>query len=106
MAVPLRLPRGERQGEVERRALALAALRPDAAAMQLDELLADGEPEAGAVGLLGERVVEPLERLEQALEVDRRDPDAGVGDRDVQRLRLLAETFGRRSRRRPPRDGS
>ena len=61
--------RAERQGEVKRRALALAALRPDPASVQLDELLADGQPEPGAVGLLGERIVEPLEGLEQSLQI-------------------------------------
>src|SRR5512141_14466 len=82
--------RGERQREMERGTVVLAALGPDPAAVELDELLGDREAEAGAVGLLRERVVEPLERLEQPLEIRLRDADAGVGDGDVQRVRLGA----------------
>src|SRR2546422_10891926 len=65
--------RGERQCEVEGRSLALATLRPDASPVQLDEPLADGQSEPGAVGLLCERVVEPLQGLEQPRQVAARN---------------------------------
>src|SRR6185369_3096389 len=91
MGDPLRLRRSQGQGEMKRRALALAALGPDPSAMQLDELLADGQAEPGAVGLLGERIVQTLERLEQALEVAGRDADTGVGDGYVQHIRLVPD---------------
>src|SRR5262245_5201821 len=76
---------------MKRRAMALAALGPNAAAMQLDEFLADGEPETGAVRLLRERIVETLKRLEQSREVSARDADASIGDRHVQRLAFQAD---------------
>src|SRR5262249_18250852 len=76
---------------MERRAVALAAFGPDAAALQLDAFLADGESEAGAVCLLRERIVEALERLEQSRQIGARDPDAGIRDRDVNRVSLAAD---------------
>src|SRR5262247_4897225 len=66
---------GQGDREVERRPLVLPALRPDAAAVQLHELLADGEPESGAAGAAHDRVVELLERLEQPGQVVLPDPD-------------------------------
>src|SRR4030095_6975537 len=54
---------GQGDREVERRPLVLPALRPDAAAVQLHELLADGEPKPGAAGATDHRIVELLERL-------------------------------------------
>src|SRR5688572_20169335 len=71
--------RAQRQREVECRALTFPAFRPDAAPVELDEFLADGEPEPRAVRLLGERIVEALKGLEQACEIGGRDPDAGIG---------------------------
>src|SRR6478672_3106970 len=73
------------------RAMALAALGPDTAAMQLDEFLADGESETGAVRLLRERVVEALERLEESRQVAARNADAGIGHRHVERLAFTAD---------------
>src|SRR5205807_4888346 len=78
----------QRQGEVERRALVLTALRPDAAAVELDELLADRQPEARASGAAGDRIIELLERLEQPRQIVLADPDTGVGDAQPGRVRL------------------
>src|SRR5262249_57649732 len=68
------------QSEMERRALVLTALRPDAAAVELDELLADRQPEARAAGAAGNRVIELLEWLEEPRQVVLADSDAGVSD--------------------------
>src|SRR6185369_10150565 len=67
------------QSEMERRALVLTALRPDAAAVELDELLADRQPEARAPGAARDRIVELLERLEQSRQIVLANTDAGVG---------------------------
>src|SRR5207245_9706184 len=69
--------RGGRR-EMERRSLVLAALGPQAAALDLHELLADGEPEPGPAHLARERRVEPVERLEEPGKVGLADPDAGI----------------------------
>src|SRR5438034_10554880 len=55
----------QRQRELERGSLVLAALRPDATAVELDELLADRKPEPGPAGAPRDRIVQLLERLEQ-----------------------------------------
>src|SRR3989454_1054997 len=73
---------------MERGPLVLAALRPDAAAVQLDELLADRESEPGAAGAAGDGVVELLERLEQVREVVLADADPRVGNAHPDRVRL------------------
>ena len=64
---------------MERRAVALAALGPDAALMILYDLLADAESEAGAVGFSVCR-----ERLEEILRDRRGDALAGILDGDGQ----------------------
>src|SRR3954470_878992 len=61
-------------GEAEHGAAALAALDPDAAAVALDDLPADGEADAGALERLA--VVQSLEHLEDAVAVAGVDPDA------------------------------
>src|SRR5690348_9368808 len=79
---------GQGDREVERRPLVLPALRPDAAAVQLHELLADGEPKPGAAGATDHRIVELLERLEQPGQVVLTDADPGVGDAHPDDIRL------------------
>jgi hypothetical protein len=64
-----RLPRErsgqrERDREMERRPAALCRLDPDAAAMELDEPLADGESESCASGLAGHGTLAMVKRLE------------------------------------------
>src|SRR5439155_15529307 len=75
-----------RQGELEGRPPAGRRLRPDPAAVPLDDLLADGQPDAGA-GVLIARV-QALEDDEDALEVPGLDADAVVPDHE-QPLRVL-----------------
>src|SRR5579884_527116 len=65
-----------RQGEIKRATLARLGLGPDAAAVALDDLAADGQADAGA-GVLLLRV-QPLEDDEDALQVLRVDADAVV----------------------------
>src|ERR1700739_4957653 len=76
---------------MEGRAMALAALGPDTAAMQLDEFLADWQPDTGGVRLLRERVVEALERLEEPRQVPAGDADAGIGHGHVEHLPFTAD---------------
>src|SRR4051812_3309979 len=66
---------------MEPAALAGRRLDPDAPAVALDHLAADGEADAGA-GVLAHRV-QALEHHEDALEVLRLDADAVVADDDV-----------------------
>src|SRR5918997_967944 len=69
-------------GEVdeEGRAPADLALHRDVAAVHLDDLLADGEPEAATPGRPRAVFVHPVEALEELIEVFRRDADARVSD--------------------------
>src|SRR5712664_2563358 len=78
----------QRQRKMEGGPLVLPALRPDTAAVELDELLTDRQAEAGPARAPRDGVVQLLEGLEQAREVLVADPDAGVGHADVDRLRL------------------
>ena len=73
---------GQREGEGA--AVARLALDPDAAAVVFHDLLADGQAEAGAFGLVGERVAYLLEFLEDLGLIGGGDADAGVLDADDQ----------------------
>src|SRR5262245_60503893 len=55
-----------RQLHLEGRALAECRLHPNAAAMHLDDLLGDGEPEARATLGLGKRAVDLVELIKNA----------------------------------------
>ena len=68
--------------EPERRALALARLDGDVAAVRLGDVADDREPEPGAAGAAAAGLVDAVEALEDPLEVARRDPDAVVADLD------------------------
>src|SRR5438128_9943273 len=81
-------PSVQRQREVERGSRVLTALRPDAAAVELDELLADREPEPGPARAPRDRIVQLLEGLEQAREVLRADADPRVRHLHAHGLRL------------------
>src|SRR6185503_5446764 len=70
-----------RQREIEARAIAWTRLHPDAPAMALDHLLADGEADAGARILA--LVEQPLEHHEDALEILRLDADAVIPHFDL-----------------------
>src|ERR1041385_5407624 len=72
-------PDGQR--EPERGALAGLGLDADAAAVELDDALADGQADAGAGVLVA--AVQALEDLEDAVEVARLDADAVVLDGDA-----------------------
>ena len=75
---------GDGQGEGKGAAVAGLAFDPDAAAVVFDDLLADGQAEAGALGLVSERVADLLEALEDFGLVGRCDADTGVTDADDQ----------------------
>src|SRR5690554_4126304 len=68
-----------RQPHVEGAARAFLALYPDAPVVHLDDLLHDGQAEARARRAEDDGVaLAPVESLEDALQVCRRDADAGV----------------------------
>src|SRR5687767_3252500 len=69
---------GDGQGPADGRPLLDGRVEPDVAAVELDDLLAQGQADAGAgIRLLG---VEPLEDHEDPVGVRRFDPDPVVGD--------------------------
>src|SRR6266849_4249419 len=85
VVVPLRRAGGaggveDGDGEVELRAAADFAFDPDAAAMHFDDVLGDGEAQAGAAELAGARSVDAIEALEDARLVGGGDANAGIGD--------------------------
>ena len=84
-------------GEMKRRPLADLALRPDTAAHQLAQALADGEPESRAPVAARGGGIGLAERLEEATEPVRRYPDARVAHGEVD---LVAGSIQRRRRHR------
>src|SRR5690349_13564164 len=80
----------DRQREGEGRPPAQLALDPDPAPVQLDELLRQGQPEAGA--LLLPRLVAPhlAKLLEDSRLVFGGNPDTGIGDRGLDQAVLPA----------------
>src|SRR6184192_1747005 len=74
---------GERQVDVERRALALARGDPDASLHATDELAADVEPEAGAPDASPLLRVDAVELAEDPLLLGSRDADALVPNGDT-----------------------
>ena len=71
---------GDLEGEGERAALTDRAVGRHAAAHRLDQLADDRQTEAGAAAGPVARVVAPIEALEDAAELLRRDAGAGVLD--------------------------
>src|SRR2546430_186156 len=67
---------------MEPRAMAKFALDPDASAVDFDEMLGDGEPQASAAGFAGTGHIDTIETLEDARLVGFGDANAGVGDGD------------------------
>ena len=70
-----------REAEPDAR-LAVARFGPDSAARRLDELLDDRETDPGTAARPVARLLDPVEAVEHALQFVRRDPVAGVDDRD------------------------
>src|SRR5580704_18876750 len=68
----------EGHGKMELRALAHFAIHPEAAAVHLDKMLGDGQPEACAPGFAGARDIHAVEALENAGLVGLRNADASV----------------------------
>ena len=66
--------------EGERGALALAGAHGDLAAVVGGDVADDGQAEPGAAGVAAAGPVDPVEALEDAVEVAGRDADALVGD--------------------------
>src|SRR5262249_8407951 len=92
------LPVDARQGEAERGSAVGPGLGPDASAVKLHDLPADGEADTGAGVLVAG--MQPLEDLEHALLELRIEADPVVVDRD-DRLGLRRKTFHADLRRGP-----
>src|SRR4029077_2827447 len=75
--------RSDRHGELERRAFAWLAFDPDAAAVQLDDLLADREAQAGADHLVRLGALESFVAPEHFAEVFGRNADAVIANSDI-----------------------
>src|SRR6185436_890987 len=73
----------QRQREAEGRAASRRAIDPDCAAVQLDELPRQREPQPGALGLARRVLADLTELLEQLRLIVGRDADARVLDRDL-----------------------
>src|SRR5258708_4451084 len=69
-------------GEMELRTLTRFALDPDAAAVNFDKMLGDGEPQPGAADFAGTGHIDAIEALEDAWLVRPRDADAGIRNRE------------------------
>ena len=71
-----------------------------AAAVRLDDVLDDGQAEAGAAELARARLVDAVEALGQARQILRRHADAGVLDRELDVARRVRRRSAVRQRRR------
>src|SRR5260370_16020072 len=69
-------------GEMELRTLTHFALDPDAAAVNFDKVLGNGEPQPGAADFAGTGHIDAVEALEDARLVRLRDADAGIRNRE------------------------
>src|SRR6185436_3142430 len=78
-----------RQCQCEARAFLRFAVDDDIAAHPACEIAADGEAESGAFLSLNERAADLYERLEDPLDLIRRNSHTGVDDADRNRLRIL-----------------
>ena len=85
---------GQRQPQHESRALAVGALGLQAAAHQFGQAAADGQPDAGALGAAA-LAAQPVEGLEQLGQLRGAQPQAGVGDADLQHARTVAAAVDR-----------
>ncbi len=79
------MPGPERQGHGEAAAPVGHALDPDRAAVQLDQLLDQGEADAAALEGPAAGALDPVEALEQAGQLGGRDAGAGVADGELRR---------------------
>src|SRR5258706_3182127 len=72
----------------ERAALALRALHVEPAAVPLQRMLDDGEPQPRAALAAGAARVHAVEPLRQARDMFRRDADAAVDHREIRPVRI------------------
>src|SRR5580693_6935416 len=75
---PLQIENGN--GEMELRALADFALHPDAAAVALDKILDEREPESGAANFAGTSHIDAVKTFKNARLIHLRNADAGIGN--------------------------
>ena len=68
---------------MERRAARELALHPDGAAVQLDQLLHQRQPDAGALEGAAGLALDAMKALEHPIELVRRNADAGIPDREL-----------------------
>src|SRR5690242_20838900 len=74
------------EGKEERRAAVHLAVRPDTAAVPLDDALRQGQPDAGALELVG--AMQPLKHAEQLVDVAHVEPHPVVPHEVDDRLSL------------------
>src|SRR5262249_58173559 len=84
----------EGQVEEEGAAGAFDALEADAAAVQVDDALHDGEAEPGPRRTVGGVALHPIELVEDVRQVGRRNAASGVVDGDGGRVGLLGDGDG------------
>src|SRR6185369_2933830 len=78
------------QGETEGRAVAVGiVIRRYRAAVQLDDMLDDGQAESGAPFLAASAGIDPVETLEESRNTGSGDARAGVTDRNADELILF-----------------
>ena len=85
---------GEGEGEGEGGAGVGVVSGPDAAAVAFDDLLGEGQTQAGAVSLDGPRVVGTVELLEDMRHGFGRDADPRIGDRHADRIAVILDLQG------------
>src|SRR5881394_4631177 len=78
------------ESEEERGAAVHFAVRPDAAAVPLDDALRQGQPHAGALEFV--RPMEPLKHAEQLVGIAHVEPDAVIAHEVDDRLSLASRS--------------
>jgi hypothetical protein len=86
-----RRARCDRHGERKARTASNVAYHPQPSAEVLDDLPADVQPKSAAVGLVGQRVADLMELVEDLVVVLRADAAAVITDVDLQATALLDE---------------
>src|SRR5690554_6697045 len=82
-----------RKNNVERRAARRVIDGPDSPVVRGDDGVREVQAEAGPLGAAGERVIDPMEALENALELVRGDAAALVADGEVHLFIVVSAAY-------------